>query len=116
MEADSINVEKYFKEIAALVADLTMATGRIFEQEPMWMINIVTSIHPSGVGGGNRSPRGIMEHKVIQNLRAVSGDKGLVRPWHQKFTTALGQVKTEYEGLLADSPGRSTLGERWRTD
>jgi hypothetical protein len=33
-----------------------------------------------------------MEHKVIQNLRAASGEKGLFRQWHQKFTTAFGQV------------------------
>ncbi len=32
-EADSVNVEKYAKEIAALMADLTKATGRMFEQE-----------------------------------------------------------------------------------
>ena len=31
VEAGSINVEKYVKEIAALVADLTKAAGRMFE-------------------------------------------------------------------------------------
>ncbi len=37
---------------------------------------------------------------MIQNLTAVNGDKGLFRHWHQKFTTALGQVKTEYEEIV----------------
>ncbi len=45
VEADSINVEKYVKEIAALLADLTKATGRMFEEEHLRMINMVTSIH-----------------------------------------------------------------------
>ncbi len=98
MEADSILVEKYVKEMA--VADLTKATGRMLGQEPMRIINMVTSIHLGEVGGGNLFTKGIMEHKVIQNLRAVSGDKGLFRQWHQKFTTALGQVKTEYEEMV----------------
>ncbi len=33
-----------------------------------------------------------MEHNVIANRRAVSGDKSLFGQWHHKFTTALGQV------------------------
>ena len=43
VEADSINVEKYVKEIAALVADLTKASGRMFEQEHLRMINMVSA-------------------------------------------------------------------------
>jgi hypothetical protein len=72
VETDSINVKQYVKEIAALVADLAKATGRMFEQEPMRMIIMVTSIHLGGVGGGSRFTTGLMEHRVIQNLRAVS--------------------------------------------
>ncbi len=46
----------------------------MFEEEHMHMINMVTSVHPGGVAGGNRTSKGIMEHNVIQNLRAVNGD------------------------------------------
>ncbi len=41
-----------------------------------------------------------MEHKVIMNLRAVSGDKSLCRQWHQKFTTDLGQVGGPHEEIV----------------
>ncbi len=34
-------------------------------------------------------PKGIMKHSVIQDLKAVSGDKSLLRQWHQTVTTAL---------------------------
>ncbi len=57
------------------------------------MINMVSAIHVGvshGSGGGVRFTRGILEPKAIQNLRAASGDKGLFRQWHQKFTNALG--------------------------
>ena len=67
VEADSINVEKYVKEIAALVADLTKAAGRMFEQEHFRMINMVSAISPGGLGGkgGNRfAAKGIAEHKT----------------------------------------------------
>ena len=102
VEADSINVEKYVRELAAVVIDLTKASGKMFEQEHLRMINMVSAINTGGSGatGGPRFNRGIMEHKVIQNLRAVNGDKGLFRQWHQKFTTALGQVKAEYEEIV----------------
>ncbi len=41
-----------------------------------------------------------MEHRVIQNRKALSGDTGLFRQWHQKFTSALGQVRGEYEEIF----------------
>ncbi len=46
---------------------------------------------------GARLSRGIMEHKVIQNLRVVSGDRPMFRQWLQKFTTALGQANVGCE-------------------
>ena len=48
MEADSINVEKYVKEIVALVIDVVKASGRMFEQEHLRMINMVSAINPRG--------------------------------------------------------------------
>ncbi len=42
----------------------------------------------------------IMEHQVIQNLRAVSGVKSMFRQWHQKFTTALVQVQRAYAEMV----------------
>jgi hypothetical protein len=78
VEADSINVEKYVKELAALTADLSKAAGRMFEQLRLMLINMVSAIHAGGSGrsgGGVRFTRGIIKHKVTQNLWAVSGGK-----------------------------------------
>ncbi len=44
-------MEKYVKEIAALVADLTKAAGKMLEQERLRMINMVSAINPGGLGG-----------------------------------------------------------------
>jgi hypothetical protein len=41
-----------------------------------------------------------MEHKVVQYLRAIKGDKSLFRHWHKKFTTALGQVSSGHEEIV----------------
>ena len=87
VEADSINVEKYVKELSVVTRDLTKACGRMFEQE-----HAMFSATRNNGGGGGGFHRGAMEHKVIMNLRAVDGDKSIFRQWHQKFTTALGQV------------------------
>ncbi len=67
VEADSINVEKYVRELAAVVIDLTKASGKMFEQEHLRMINMVSAINTGGSGatGGPRFNRGIQEHKVI---------------------------------------------------
>ncbi len=92
VEVVSINVEKYVKEIATLMVDLTKASGRMFQQEHLRMVNMVSAINPGGSGGtgGNRfTAKGIMEQKVIMNLRMVNGDnlcfangtQGLARCW-----------------------------------
>ncbi len=71
--------------------DMTKAAGRIFEQEHFRMINMVLAINPGGwggTGGHGFTTKGIMERKVIMNIRMVNGDKSLVRQWHQRFVTA----------------------------
>ncbi len=82
------------------------------------MINMVSAAHVGGsnrTGGGVRLSRGIMEHKVVQNLRAVNGDKGLFRQWHQKFTTALGQVREECDGIIRKLARDINLGKDTET-
>ncbi len=60
------------------------ATGAMLEQEHLRFINIFAATGSGGIGGGHRFNKGIMEHKVINNLRCVSGDKSLFRHWHQR--------------------------------
>ncbi len=57
VEQDRINVEKYAKELAFLLVGTIQATGNMLEEEHL-MINMVTSIHPGGEGGGTRFSTG----------------------------------------------------------
>ncbi len=84
VEADSINVEKNVTEIATLMADLTKATRNMFEQENLRMTNMVSAINTGGAGGpgGIRFTRGVMERKVITDLRCVNQDKSVFRQGH----------------------------------
>ncbi len=64
---------------------------------------MVTAIHSGssgGKGGIRITSRGIMEHKVINNLRMVNGDKFLFRELHQKFIIALGQVEDSHDEII----------------
>ncbi len=96
-----LNVEKYVKEVSDVCTEMFRAAGSMFEQEHLRFINMFAAIGGGGSGGGShRFVKGIMEHKVIQHLRAVSGDKSLFRQWHQKFTIALGQVAGAHEKIV----------------
>ncbi len=108
------NVEKYCKEVATLVAAFTKAARRMFEQEQLRIINMVSAINPGGSGGtgGNRFvAKEIMEHKGIMNLRMVNGDKSLVRQWHQRFVTALSQVGDVHEEIVVNLVREIDLGK-----
>ncbi len=96
-----MNVEKYVKELTTVVREMFLSIGSMFQQEPMRLFNLLAmSGGQGGHGGGSRYQKTIMEHKVIQYLRTVNGDKSLFRQWHQKFTTALGQVPGAHEDIL----------------
>ncbi len=80
MEADGINVKKYVEELAVVTTDLTKACGRVFEHGHLRFTAIFSGTRTRGGGGGGGGfHRGVMEHKVITNLRAVRGDKSLSR-------------------------------------
>ncbi len=49
VEIDSINAGKYVKELTSTMIEMTKAPGRMFEQEHLRMINMVTAINPGGL-------------------------------------------------------------------
>ncbi len=53
--------------------------------------------------------------KVIQNLKVVNGDKALFRQWHQKFTTAFGQVNADHEEIAHRMAKEIVLGQNIET-
>ncbi len=76
VEADAIDAEKYEKELPKACWDIFRATGAM---KHLRFINTLTAAGSGGKGGGQRFNKGIMEHKVIINLRCVNGDKSLFR-------------------------------------
>jgi hypothetical protein len=44
--------------------------------------------------------KGLMEHKVAQSLKPLTGDKGQFRQWHLKAMSALSQFNPEYGQIL----------------
>ena len=110
-EADQLNIEKYVKELTDVVREMFMSTGSMFQQESLRVLSTLAAQGGGGYGGGHRPQKTIMEHKVIQYLRAVNGDKSMFRQWHQKFTTALGQVLGEHEEVIQRMVKEIDLGK-----
>ncbi len=78
VEHDVVNSEKNIKELPKVRRDTSRATGAMFEQKHLRFINLFIAVGSGGNGCGYRHPKAVMENKVIQNLRAVSGDKSLM--------------------------------------
>ncbi len=101
-EADSINVERYVKELSLLTMDRTRPCGIMFEHKHIRFIAMFSTTKNSG-GGGGGFHRGVMEHRVIMNLRAA------VAP---KSSTALVQVGGAHDSSQV-SQQKSTWAETW---
>ena len=89
-----------------------MASGSMFQQEHLRFINMFAASGGGGKGGGgHRFEKTIMEHKVIQYLRAVNGAKSLFRQWHQRFVTALGQYEQVHKEIVLHLVKETDLGK-----
>ncbi len=84
-------MDKYTNELSVVTMDLTKLCGIMFEQDRFRFIAMFSATGNSG-GAVGAFRKGVMEHMVIMNLRAVNGDTPIFRQWHQNLTTALGQV------------------------
>ncbi len=111
VESDSLNTEGYVKELESMVIKVTKSIGRMFEQEPLRFMAMHTAASGGMSGGHKTYNKGVMEHRVIQNLKNVNGDKSLFRQWHQKFTTAIGQYKGVYEEMVHKMARELDLGK-----
>ncbi len=90
-----------FKELSNVCMEMFRAAGSMFEQEHLRFFNMVATTGGGGSGGGShRFVKSIMEHKVIQYLKAVNGDKSFFGQRHQKFTNVLGQVAGAHEEIV----------------
>ncbi len=52
VETDSINMEKYVKELSKVCWDMFRPTGAMFEQENLKFINMFAATVVNGSGGG----------------------------------------------------------------
>ena len=111
VESDMLLTETYVKELASMVIKITKAIGRMFEQEPLRFMAMHAASGGSKTGGHEKYQKGIMEHRVIQNLKNVNGDKSMFRQWNQKLTTAIGQHKGSYEEMVHKMSRELDLGK-----
>ena len=74
VDGDHLNVDTYVKELTDLKTEMFRAVGAMFEQEHVRFVSMITAAGSKvGVSGSHpRYMKGIMEHRVLQNLKAVN--------------------------------------------
>ena len=112
---DGINIEETVKEIVGDLVEMIKAVGRCFETERLRVDSRVLASLAGlnlGKGGGNNFiGKPVTEYNVVQNLGKVSSDKGTFRQWHQKFLSAIGQVREEFREMIEDLVRYIDLGK-----
>ena len=110
VDIDNENLKICIKEMATVCEAMFDTIGKAFEQEPVRILSTITLVG-GFAGGQHKSTKGVIEYKVIQNRKAVNGDNSLFRQWHQKFTTATGQVKNVHEEIVHRLANEINLGQ-----
>ena len=71
-------------------------------------------INADAAGGfvtGDKHRKGILEYKVIQNIKPLTGDKSQFRQWHQKLINALSTVTGEHADVIKEMEKMMDVGE-----
>ena len=55
--------------------------------------------------------KSILEFKVIQNIKPLTGDKGHFRKWHQKLINALSTIREEHAEIIRTIERSMDIGE-----
>ncbi len=115
IENDQLHIEKYVKELTTVCEDVFRATGAMLEQEHLRFINMFVATGTGGGagGGGAKFAKGVMEHRVIQNLKAANGDTSVFRQWHQNFTISLGHSMSSTRRYFTSRLGRWMWARSW---
>ncbi len=113
----SLNTERYVKELSQGMWTVTKAAGIMFEQEQSGFMSMYVAAGSGVTGGGGHEHhhKGIMEHWLIQRLKAASGSKSFFRQRPQNFTTALGQFQGSHEEIVHRTAHEIELGKKIET-
>ena len=60
-------------------------------------------------GGFMRNP---LESKTINNLKPLTGDKGMFRQWNQKFISAVYTINNEYGDAMKNIEKELDMGSK----
>ena len=85
VEGDAINTETYVKGGFVSLRDCISAIGILFEAEHIRIAHGVQARSTTRIRTWRCHYEAITECKVVQNLKALTGDKSTFRQWHQKM-------------------------------
>ena len=71
-------------------------------------------INGGGGGQGDRYKKGILENKVIQNIKSLTGDESQFGQWHQQLINAQSTINGDHSQVIKDIEKAMGVGENWR--
>ena len=83
------------------VADLDKAARHI----DINLQHVAAQVGHQGPGqhqGGDKYKKGILEYKVIQTIKPLTGDKSHFRQWHQQLINALSTINEDHSEAIKD--------------
>ena len=65
-----------------------------------------------GAAAGDKYKKGILEYKVIQTIKPLTGDKSQFRQWHQKMINALSTINEDHSDTIKDIVQAIDVGDK----
>ena len=111
MDKPDVDADEVVKTSLVTIREVFTAIGMNIEGEYARIVKLIDDKVANSTGYVGKSAKGIMEYKVMQHLKVVTGDKGMFRQWHMKLMSAISQVKKEYGVMLEDLVKHIDLGK-----
>ena len=89
-----------------------MHKSQLDDKDEIRKLKDVINAGANGGGGGDKYKKGILEYKVVQDIKSLTGDKSQFRQWHQKLINALSTIHGNHSEIIKDIEKAMDVGEK----
>ena len=94
------------------IAHLDQATQQINANLQTLAVQVAHHQAAQGPQQQQQHKKGILEYKVIQHIKPLTGNKAQFRQWHQKLINALSTIKEEHAEIIKAIEKSMDIGEQ----
>ena len=99
-------------DLLSMVYETVSTMHRNQQDDTKYIHNLKGLINPGAKGSfGDKHKKRILEYKVVQNIKSLTGDNSQFCQWHQKLINALSTINENHSYIIKDIEKSVDVGD-----